>query len=60
MIGQIVVMEPNDYQTWLSGGAEGSLASAGQKLFADLACNTCHRRTLKVEGLCREPLRQDD
>src|SRR5580765_7179955 len=44
MIGQIVVMEPNDYQTWLSGGAaEGSLASAGQKLFADLACNTCHR-----------------
>ena len=44
MIGQVVVMEANEYQDWLSGGAaEGSLASAGQKLFADLACNTCHR-----------------
>ena len=44
MIGQIVVMDPSDYQTWLSGGApEGSLASTGEKLFADLSCNTCHR-----------------
>jgi cytochrome c oxidase subunit 2 len=51
MIGQIVVMEPNDYQTWLSGGAEeGSLASAGQKLFADLACNTCHRPDAQGRG----------
>jgi cytochrome c oxidase subunit 2 len=44
MIGEVVVMEETDYQDWLSGGApEGSLASAGEKLFADLACNTCHR-----------------
>jgi cytochrome c oxidase subunit II len=44
MIGQVIVMEANEYQNWLSGGAsEGSLASAGEKLFADLACNTCHR-----------------
>src|SRR2546422_1820915 len=44
MIGEVVVMEPSEYQAWLSGGApEGSLASAGEKLFADLACNTCHR-----------------
>jgi cytochrome c oxidase subunit 2 len=51
MIGQVVVMEPNDYQTWLSGGAqEGSLASAGQKLFADLACNTCHRSDAQGRG----------
>ena len=35
MIGEVVVMEPTEYQTWLSGGApEGSLASAGEKLFA--------------------------
>ena len=35
MIGEVVVMEPSEYQTWLSGGApEGSLASAGEKLFA--------------------------
>jgi cytochrome c oxidase subunit 2 len=51
MIGQIVVMDAADYQTWLSGGApEGSLASAGGKLFADLACNTCHRPDSRGRG----------
>jgi cytochrome c oxidase subunit 2 len=51
MIGEIVVMESNDYQAWLSGGApEGSLASAGEKLFADLACNTCHRPDAQGRG----------
>jgi cytochrome c oxidase subunit 2 len=51
MVGQVVVMEPNDYQSWLSGGTgEGSLASAGQKLFADLACNTCHRPDAQGRG----------
>jgi cytochrome c oxidase subunit 2 len=35
----------------LSGGqAEGSLASAGGKLFADLACNTCHRPDVQGRG----------
>ena len=44
MTGQVVVMEANAYQAWLSGGeGEGSLALTGEKLFADLACNTCHR-----------------
>ena len=51
MIGQVVVMEANAYQTWLSGGAaEGSLASTGEKLFADLACNTCHRPDSRGRG----------
>jgi cytochrome c oxidase subunit 2 len=51
MIGEVVVMEPSEYQAWLSGGApEGSLASAGEKLFADLACNTCHRREAQGRG----------
>jgi cytochrome c oxidase subunit 2 len=37
-------MEPQDYQTWLSGGAAmGSLAENGQKLFQDLACANCHK-----------------
>jgi cytochrome c oxidase subunit II len=57
MIGQIVVMDPNDYQAWLSGGApEGSLASAGEKLFADLACNTCHRPDAQGRGPVLEGL----
>jgi len=44
MIGQVVVMDPAEYQTWLSGGAsEGPLSSKGEKLFQSLACNTCHR-----------------
>ena len=51
MTGEVVVMEPSDYQTWLSGGApEGSLASAGEKLFQDLACITCHRADAQGRG----------
>ncbi|MCC7417086.1 MAG: cytochrome c oxidase subunit II [Acidobacteria bacterium] len=51
MIGQVVVMEPTDYQAWLSGGPqEGSLASRGEKLFSDLACNTCHRPDTQGRG----------
>ena len=51
MTGEVVVMEPTEYQAWLSGGSgEGSLASAGEKLFQDLACNTCHRSDTQGRG----------
>jgi cytochrome c oxidase subunit 2 len=51
MIGSVVVMEPDEYQAWLAGGAaEGSLASQGQKLFQDLACITCHRADAQGRG----------
>jgi cytochrome c oxidase subunit 2 len=56
MTGQVVVMDPTEYQAWLSGGSgEGSLASAGEKLFQDLACNTCHRGDTQGRG----PMLQD-
>jgi len=43
MVGRIIVMEPTEFQTWLSGGAAGiSMASAGEKLFQKLGCVTCH------------------
>ena len=50
MIGKVHVMEQDDYETWLAGGtAESSLSgsagnatSDGERLFAELACNTCH------------------
>jgi cytochrome c oxidase subunit 2 len=43
MTGQIHVMEPDDYQAWLSGGGlTGSLSARGEQLFQQLACNTCH------------------
>jgi cytochrome c oxidase subunit 2 len=51
MTGEVIAMEPPEYQTWLSGGtSEGSLASAGAKLFQDLACNTCHRPDAQGRG----------
>jgi cytochrome c oxidase subunit 2 len=51
MIGEVVVMDPAEYQTWLSGGApERSLAEGGAKLFASLACNTCHRADAQGRG----------
>ncbi|MEP7338408.1 MAG: cytochrome c oxidase subunit II [Acidobacteriota bacterium] len=42
MIGTVTVMEPADYQAWLSGVSKESPVIAGQKLFSSLACNTCH------------------
>jgi cytochrome c oxidase subunit II len=43
MIGKVHVMEPAAYQAWLSGGGEGgTLAQRGERLFSELACNTCH------------------
>jgi cytochrome c oxidase subunit II len=46
MSGRLIVMEPNDYELWLSGasttGAAPSVPS-GEDLFAAKACNTCHR-----------------
>jgi cytochrome c oxidase subunit II len=51
MIGWVTVMEPADYQTWLSGGSSGgSMADNGAKLFVDLTCNTCHLDTGQGRG----------
>jgi cytochrome c oxidase subunit 2 len=50
MIGWVEVMEPADYQRWMAGGAEGSLASQGEKLFQKYACNTCHTNDATGRG----------
>jgi cytochrome c oxidase subunit 2 len=51
MIGKVTVLEPDEYQAWLSGGAgEGSLADQGQKLFQDLACVNCHHTDGRGRG----------
>jgi cytochrome c oxidase subunit 2 len=52
MIGSIIVMEPSQYQAWLSGGtaATGSLAATGQTLFTQLGCSTCHRTDTQGRG----------
>ena len=44
-----MVLEPAQYQAWLSGGVtSGSLAANGETIFQQLGCPTCHR--LDVQG----------
>jgi cytochrome c oxidase subunit 2 len=51
MIGQVVVMEPPQYEAWLSGGGStGSLAASGESLFQQLGCPTCHRFDTQGRG----------
>ena len=56
MIGEIIVMTAADYQRWLTSGGEGSLASMGQKLFRQLACNECHSGTAQARAPALEGL----
>ena len=42
MIGTVVVMEPADFENWLSMHAEGSLALEGRKVFLKYRCVSCH------------------
>ncbi|HLH39621.1 MAG TPA: cytochrome c oxidase subunit II [Bryobacteraceae bacterium] len=44
MIGWVYAMESHDYQRWVQeSGAEGSLASTGEKWFHQFGCANCHR-----------------
>ena len=43
MGGWVTVMDPADYASWLSGETgDVNPVSAGERLFTQLACNTCH------------------
>lgn len=43
MRGWVYAMTPTDYNRWLQqGGAEGTLADTGEKLFHQFACANCH------------------
>jgi cytochrome c oxidase subunit 2 len=51
MVGEIIVMEPQDYQTWMtSGQPSGTLAQSGMTLFQQLGCNTCHNMETQGRG----------
>jgi cytochrome c oxidase subunit 2 len=51
MIGWITVMQPRDYQAWMSGAAGNQpLAVTGEKLFTELGCVTCHRSDTQGRG----------
>ncbi|HEY3704032.1 MAG TPA: cytochrome c oxidase subunit II [Terracidiphilus sp.] len=51
MIGDIVVLTPDDYKKWLSESTSGmSLAQNGERLFASLSCNACHNGQAGARG----------
>ena len=66
MIGWVNVLEPAEYQAWLGGtAATGSLAAAGEKLYQQSACASCHLkdntgRGPKLEGLFGSKVQLDN
>jgi cytochrome c oxidase subunit 2 len=63
MIGWVYVMDPVDYQNWLTGGAGAGqpMAVAGEQLFHRLGCATCHVRDCPpLQGLYGRPVRLQD
>src|ERR1700734_3086879 len=51
MIGEVVVMTPDDFKKWLQGSTSGnSLAQDGERLFASLSCNACHNTRPDARG----------
>jgi cytochrome c oxidase subunit 2 len=52
MGGKVIVMDPVDYERWVSGeGAGESMAARGARLFTEMRCDTCHQ----PEGTGRGP-----
>jgi cytochrome c oxidase subunit II len=56
MIGEVIVMEKDEYQTWMTQGVDGGLASEGRKLFMKLQCSTCHSSNAGARGPILENL----
>jgi cytochrome c oxidase subunit II len=51
MIGRLVVLEPTEFQKWLSGGATGmSMVDQGASLFKRFGCEACHRAGATSQG----------
>jgi cytochrome c oxidase subunit 2 len=50
MIGHVYAMTPDDYQNWLAGGGDQSMAKRGEALFQQLGCSSCHN--LDGQGRC--------
>jgi cytochrome c oxidase subunit 2 len=51
MGGWVTVMEPDEYAKWLAGSSgSGDPVAVGEKLYSELACNTCHLPDGKGRG----------
>jgi cytochrome c oxidase subunit 2 len=65
MIGEVVVMDPAEYEQWAQSGTDGSLASSGEKSFQQYGCAMCHRadtqgRGPNLVGIYGKPVLLDD
>ena len=62
MVGRVVVMDPADYEDWLTKGQPGpTLVQEGERLFRELGCSGCHLgssivRAPPLEGLYGKPV----
>jgi cytochrome c oxidase subunit 2 len=62
MTGWVHVMEPADYERWLTGAGSGpSMAEEGERLFVQHYCAGCHRgsqivRAPRLEGVYGHPV----
>lgn len=63
MGGRVVVMEPRQYQEWLAVGSQtgAPMADAGEQLFQQLGCSSCHApdsgvRAPMLSGLFGQPV----
>jgi cytochrome c oxidase subunit 2 len=51
MIGEVIAMQPQDYEAWLAGGrSTGTAAQNGERLFSELTCITCHKADSSGRG----------
>jgi len=51
MIGEVIVMDPADYEQWLSGQPAGAdPVESGRLLFENLLCATCHEPGPRQRG----------
>jgi cytochrome c oxidase subunit II len=66
MVGQVVVMERQEYEEWLSAGTVAeSIVNSGQRLFRERGCSGCHTpnpvvRAPALEGLYGRPVPLQD
>jgi cytochrome c oxidase subunit II len=66
MVGQVVVMERQQYEEWLSAGTVAeSIVNSGQRLFRERGCSGCHTpnpvvRAPALEGLYGRPVPLQD
>ena len=60
MVGRVVVMDPADYQHWLTQAVPATLwPQAGEKLFRELGCSGCHMgNSSRARAAARRALRQ--